>query len=417
MDQEAVVLWLRDITARKRAELVAARRTEQLDVLCRLTEQMGREPELRAILRLVLQGALDLINAAGGSISLWDETDRALVPLLHTGVCEAVEAQNIREGVARRVAATRSGLIVNDQGADRPDLSAALARIGVTASMAEPLLCGNRLIGVIHVAHTCRGATFTTEDASLLRMVATQASLAIEHARLSQEQQQAEGRLHQVFAELQDAAADRETLLREVQHRTKNNLQMLCDLLYLQIQAKDGPEGHPDLTDAYGRIYAFARLHEALHQSLRAGRISLGKFLAGIAEGFRSVDPGANIHLEPPTEAVDLDPDRALRLGLVLNELLANAVKHAFPAGTPGELGIAARVIDGRIELRVWDAGKGLPSGLHPTHASTLGFRIVTLFARQLGAQIHVSGPGTSVCLAFPLAAAYPCVGPDDDPR
>jgi two-component sensor histidine kinase len=408
MDQETVVLWLQDITARKRAELVAARRTEQLEVLCRLTEQMGRAPELRAILRLILQSALDLINAAGGSISLWDETARALVPLLHTGVFEAVEAQNIREedGVARRVAATRSGLVVNDQGAKRPDLFAALAGIGVTASMAEPLLCGNRLIGVIHVVHTCRGAAFTTEDATLLRMVATQAGVAIEHARLSQEQQQAEGRLHQVLAELQDAAADRETLLREVQHRTKNNLQMLCDLLYLQIQAKDGPECHPDLADAYGRIYAFARLHEVLHQSLHGGRISLGKFLAGIAEGFRTVDPGANIHVEPPTEALDLDPDRALRLGLVLNELLANAVKHAFPAGTPGELGITARVIDGRFELRVWDAGKGLPSGLHPTHASTLGFRIVTLFARQLGAQIHVSGPGTSVCIAFPLAAA-----------
>jgi two-component sensor histidine kinase len=409
MAPETVVLWLQDITARKRAELTAARRAEQLDILCRLGEEMGRERGLREFLRLALRGALDLVSAAGGSISLWDETAGIFVSPLRSELSAALDGQTMdtSDGVVGQVAASRSGVIVNDYRAWPGGLPRALAGIGVTASMAEPLLHGSRLIGVIHLVHTSRGATFSDQDASLLRTVATEAGVAIENARLLRKHEQADCRLREALTELHHAVADRETLLREVHHRTKNNLQMLCDLLYLQIEAMDEPERHPDLTDAYGRIYAFARLHEALHHSLHGGQISLGKYLAGIAEGFRRAHPGAGIRLEVPVDDLGLDLDRTLRVGLILNELLVNALKHAFPTGTSGEVGIAARRVGGQIEFRVWDGGKGLPAGADPARASTLGFRIVTLFARQLGAQIRVgNGPGTSIWITFPRAAA-----------
>jgi PAS domain S-box-containing protein len=212
---------------------------------------------------------------------------------------------------------------------------------------------------------------------------------------------------------LRQALVDKEMLVREVHHRTKNNLQMLCDLLYLQSESLAGEEAKHAVEDSYSRIFAIARVHEQLYQSLESGRVRLGEYLRKLFDGFESLYPNVPICFDACEEPVHLDVDRAIHVGLIVNELVANAVKHAFPGGGANELvAVRLRVLEDQIELQVCDTGKGLPRDFDVKQAKTLGLRIVHVLTRRLEATLKVQGDaGARFTITFPLHADPP-VGP-----
>jgi PAS domain S-box-containing protein len=217
-----------------------------------------------------------------------------------------------------------------------------------------------------------------------------------------------EERLRVALAEKEAALATNETLLREVHHRVKNNLQMLCDMLYLQMETLGGDKADV-LRDAYGRIYAIARLHEMLYQSLYSGRIDLEEYLERLVGGFESVYTAVPVKLEAHIDRLGIDLDRAIHVGLIVNELVTNALKHAFE-GKPGEICVSLRAPEDRLQLEVRDNGRGIPPGLAPESAGTLGLRIVQILARRLAATVAVrsaAGAGTVVSITFPRAEPH----------
>ncbi|HTU01585.1 MAG TPA: PAS domain S-box protein, partial [Candidatus Sulfotelmatobacter sp.] len=212
-----------------------------------------------------------------------------------------------------------------------------------------------------------------------------------------------------VEAALHQALADRDALLREVHHRVKNNLQMLCDLMYLQMEAMPDRDQHQDLQDAYSRIYAIARLHEQLHQAMHSGQIQLPEYLRRLVTGFTNLYPDVPVLVEAASTDVRLDLDRAIHVGLIVNELLTNAIKHAFAAGQPGAVVVAVSADREQISLQVQDNGRGLPADFDLEHATSLGLRTVYLLARRLEAQVTVTGNGgTTFTLTFPARADAP---------
>ncbi|HTU00445.1 MAG TPA: sensor histidine kinase, partial [Candidatus Sulfotelmatobacter sp.] len=211
------------------------------------------------------------------------------------------------------------------------------------------------------------------------------------------------------LAQLRESLADNQALLREVHHRVKNNLQMLCDLMYLQMEAMPDREQHQDLQDAYSRIYAIARLHEQIYQSMQSGQIQLAEYLRRLVTGFTNLYPDVPVIVEAPSDGVLLDLDRAIHVGLIVNELLTNAIKHAFPAGQPGAVTVSVCEEGDRVYLQVQDNGRGLPADFDLEHATSLGLRTVHILARRLEAQVTVTGTsGTSFLLTFPLHADPP---------
>jgi two-component sensor histidine kinase len=221
--------------------------------------------------------------------------------------------------------------------------------------------------------------------------------------------EQAEAALRITLADKEAALADNQALLREVHHRVKNNLQMLCDLMFLQIEALPDRDQHRDLQDAYSRIYAIARLHEQIYRSMQSGQIQLTEYLGRLVAGFASLYPDVPVTLEAAKPDVLLDLDRAIHVGLIVNELLTNAIKHAFPAGEPGTVVVAVCAADDHISLAVHDNGRGLPADFDLEHATSLGLRTVYLLARRLPAQVTVTGNGgTRFTLTFPLHAEAP---------
>ncbi|HTU00218.1 MAG TPA: histidine kinase dimerization/phosphoacceptor domain -containing protein, partial [Candidatus Sulfotelmatobacter sp.] len=218
------------------------------------------------------------------------------------------------------------------------------------------------------------------------------------------ERKRAEEALRTTLAQKDAALADKDALLREVHHRVKNNLQMLCDLMYLQMEAMPDRDQHQDLQDAYSRIYAIARLHEQIYQSMHSGQIQLAEYLRRVVSGFANLYPNVPVAVEAASVEVLIDLDRAIHVGLVVNELLTNAVKHAFPDGQPGQVSVAVCAAGDQIFLQVRDNGRGLPADLDLEHATSLGLRTVHILARRLEAKVTVSSSGgTSFTLTFPV--------------
>jgi PAS domain S-box-containing protein len=206
--------------------------------------------------------------------------------------------------------------------------------------------------------------------------------------------------------QLHAALVTNQTLLREVHHRTKNNLQMLCDLLYLQAARLESAEAKTVLDEAYGRIFAIARLHEQLYQSIASGEIRLAEYLDRLITGCGDVHRNVSIALEAPDAALALDVDRAIHLGLIVNELLLNAVKHAFPNGARGVVRIGVRHVADQVEVQVRDNGRGLPAHLDVDEAKSLGLRIVHILSNRLDGTVRIENDNGAVfTLTFPLHA------------
>jgi PAS domain S-box-containing protein len=179
---------VRDITERKRAEEELRVRTRQLEALRAISVEITRELDLTAVLQLILQRAMELVGVTSGGISLWDETAQVLVPRTWHGLGARVGEVYIRlgEGVAGVVAERREGMIVNDYQTSPYVLPDVLECLEISAILAEPLMYGERLVGVLILFNMETGRSFTEQDRQTLALFATQAAIAIENARLHQ---------------------------------------------------------------------------------------------------------------------------------------------------------------------------------------------------------------------------------------
>jgi PAS domain S-box-containing protein len=188
------------------------------------------------------------------------------------------------------------------------------------------------------------------------------------------------------------ALAEKVLLLKEVHHRVKNNMQIITTLLDFQAESIHDKETVKAFRDCQDRIKAMALIHERLYESTDMASIDFAGYVEGLSTYLFNtylIDPGL-IRLKVEAEEISLGIDRAIPCGLIINELVSNALKHAFPGNRQGEIRIEFHGgEDGRITLRVADNGVGLPPGLDCTRAETLGLQLVNMLVRQLRGTIE----------------------------
>jgi two-component sensor histidine kinase len=142
---------------------------------------------------------------------------------------------------------------------------------------------------------------------------------------------------------------------------------------------------------------------------MQSGQVNLGEYLGRLVDGLAELHGDVDISLDAPGEAVYLDVDRAIHVGLIANELLTNAVKHGFPDGQRGEVTVHVRAIDKDVEVQVQDTGKGVSPEIDLEHAKTLGLRIVRILAQRLHGTVGIeSQAGCVFTVRFPLAPDPP---------
>jgi two-component sensor histidine kinase len=196
-------------------------------------------------------------------------------------------------------------------------------------------------------------------------------------------------------ARLSGALNDKETLFREVHHRVKNNLQVVASLLRLQ-SMKMAPDIRRSFEDTLNRIHSMGMVHELLYRSNQPATLEFGEYLralaASVVEGCLD-DPG-RVTVEVTAEPLALDLETAIPLGLLVNELLTNALKHAFPHGRRGRLTLTLyRRAETGLHLTVQDDGVGLPDPAAAEPAG-IGLLLVRSLSTQLGASVQATtGP------------------------
>jgi two-component sensor histidine kinase len=176
----------------------------------------------------------------------------------------------------------------------------------------------------------------------------------------------------------------------------KNNLQIIASLLTLQAQSVRDPVALEVLQDSQNRIRAMSLIHAKLYESSDLVRVDFGAFardLGTILLRAYAPNPSA-IHLRVSAGQADLDVDTLVPCSLIVNELLANAIKHAFPSGASGTVTIALTHQDGAYTLRVADDGIGFPDALDFRHTKSLGLRLVNMLVEQLDGTIELLNKG-----------------------
>lgn len=220
-----------------------------------------------------------------------------------------------------------------------------------------------------------------------------------------------EERLDRRSLEIRRSLVEKTALLKEVHHRVKNNLQVICSLLSMQISCADENASSP-LNDAHSRVLSMSLIHELIYQSDTLADLNFGAYIEVLSSQLFNaycVNP-SRIHLELHVEPVSLNLDQSIPCGLVVNELLSNSLKHAFKDGREGIIRISlAQTGSGDVSLSVADNGIGLPKDFRMAQSSTLGHQVVSTLIRQLGATLEVNGEnGASFTFTWKLPEARP---------
>ena len=205
---------------------------------------------------------------------------------------------------------------------------------------------------------------------------------------------------------LQQAVHEKEILLKEVHHRVKNNLQIISSLLNLQAEALNDPRDRALFMESETRVRSMALIHERLYKSEDFARVEFKEYIESLVVSlFHSFGHGGvTYHVD--VEEVRLPIDVAIPCGLIVNELITNALKHAFPGGRLGHITVSLhQESDGTFILEVQDNGIGLPEDLRPSEAKSLGLHLVSILTRQLQGELEIQrGDGTLFRVHFGIS-------------
>ncbi len=337
------------------------RQLNELTTLARVSEAVTSPIYLNEMLDVVTKMAAQVMNAAVCSIFLLDEASSKLEMRSAQRFDRAYAPRDpipLGEGISGRVAKTGKTIIVHDVRTDKRYINPVLAkREGLASMLSVPLIVREKVIGVLN-CFTAEPRKFSKEQIALFSTLANQTALALENARL-----------------VTNAA-----VVREMHHRIKNNLQTVAMLMRMQVSDNNGLTTQDVLHQSINRIQSIAAVHEVLsEQGFRL--VDVKDVIARIARvtAQNMIAPEKQITIRVDGEAIVLPSRPATSLALVVNELLQNALEHAFVNRAHGKVIITLTHNPREYLVTVADDGVGLPSKI----TSSLGLEIVDTLVRD----------------------------------
>ena len=261
-----------------------------------------------------------------------------------------------------------------------------------------PISIGGEIVGFINI-NGKQPKMFNATDARYLEVFAYHAATAIQNARL--------------YQRISESLAEKEVLLKEIHHRVKNNMQVIISMLNLQSSTIADETIHKELRDSQSRIRSMALVHDKLYRSENLAQINFADYIRDLSDYLYSIfwKLTQDVEIDILADDIFMNIDLAVPCGLILNELISNAFKHAFPTGHPDlntELGnkIHIRVThsdDGQLTMMVSDNGIP-PIDLDIHEVSSLGFQLINALTEQLDGNIKMEiGNWTSFKVVFPF--------------
>ncbi len=205
---------------------------------------------------------------------------------------------------------------------------------------------------------------------------------------------------------MQKEVAAKTLLLKEVHHRVKNNLNVISSLLNLQLQEVEaGKDARSAFQDSRNRIFSMAQVHERLYETENFSEIEMKPYIETVTQELVALyNVSKKISLSTDIESVSLNITTAIPFGLILNEIITNALKYAFQDREGGNIFISLKKKDGTALFTVRDNGIGLPPSIDPKKHDSLGLTLIHLLTDQIGGTLSLSGEsGTEIVIQFPL--------------
>jgi two-component sensor histidine kinase len=340
---------------------------------------------------------------------LYVDDDKALARLVQRGLTRhgfCVEHAADGETGLARVAQGGIDVIALDQYMTGMDGLETLQRIqAIPGAPPVVFVTASQDSKIAVTALKAGAADYLVKDAlgDFVPLLQVAAEVAMRQAHIQKARDEAEAEVRASRDRYAALAAEREVLLREVNHRIGNSLQIIASLLHLQANSNPDENIKVALTSAMGRVAAVAQVHRRLYTSHDLKSVLLNQYLEALLEDLRRSAEGNRMsRLDLKAEPVEIDPDRAVAIGIIVNELVMNAVKYAYPDG-PGPIHVELAVNGGNIELSIADDGVGLHARTDP-RSTGMGQRIVSAMALKLDAQAErdPTHAGTRIVLRFP---------------
>jgi two-component sensor histidine kinase len=208
------------------------------------------------------------------------------------------------------------------------------------------------------------------------------------------------------FAEesLKASLREKEILLMEIQHRVKNNLITISGIIALQLNQSKDDESRNALITCMNRINAMSRVHRKLYQSQDYSRINIGEYIAELVQELCRSYGFSNEDITMDISDIPIDVNIAIPLGLLVNELITNIMKHAFPDGSKGKIKITMSSMDSHFILTVSDNGIGIPPYIDLKNTESVGLLLVNQLVDQIDGTVQfISKDGTKVITTFPM--------------
>ncbi|MBP2227677.1 putative ATPase/two-component sensor histidine kinase [Azospirillum agricola] len=360
-----------------------------LETLRAVSDQASVERLTTTLLTLVLEQAGAsrglLILARDGRLRVEAEASTGLDGVSVRLVQEDADRLALPHAMIHAAIRDQETLIVDDTRLPGPFSADPYVRDAEARSiLCMPLVRQTRVVGLLHLENALATHAFTRRRVDVLTLLGAQAAASLETATLE----------------------EKEALLKEVHHRVKNNLQLVTSLLNLQANRIEDPEVAALFADSRDRVRSMALVHENLYRLGNFARVPMRTHLESVcAHLLRAYAPRTGaVRLDLELEELTLDLDRAVPCGLIVNELVSNALKHAFPDGRDGVLRVALTT-DGEVcRLSVRDDGVGLPGGRVPDRLGTIGLQLVEDLTGQLHGHLqHNSRTGAEFVVTFPL--------------
>jgi two-component sensor histidine kinase len=340
-------------------------------------------------------------TAVGGglasAVALWDNDQKKLAVQSSDAKALMSETLSADSGALARAHANRLSLVATEPADLTPDGLRFLSHAGAKSLLIVPVATPRHSFGLLLVLYRYT-PLFPEDDLSLLGLLADQYAMALDNEALVARQ-----------AEEQALRLRAEILVSEINHRVKNSLQVATSLLSLQADNLKDPGGQVILRESEGRLRAMAAVHSRLH--LQNGK-ALIDFDSHLRETLppvaRALGDPSRISLQIDSSRVFLNSETAVPCALIVNELVTNALKHAFPKGRKGAITVnLVEHENGCFLLTVSDDGIGFPQGLDFREAPSLGLRIVNGLTQQVQGTIEMEqNCGTIFRIKFTMLRA-----------
>ncbi len=411
----------RDITERRQAEEALSWEIEENAAISELSSTLLSTATIEDISELILDHAKRLTGSKYGYAGYIDpDTGYLICAAMSRDIydtCKIKYYNNIIKnfkGLFGWVIINRKAILTNTPAGDPRSTGTPPGHIPIHRFLSAPALLRKNLIGQLSIGkkvgnknHAIRyydsgklvgqlalansDRDYTDRDLSLIERLTDIYAIAINR--------------HRAEVRIKQSLYEKEVLLREIHHRVKNNMQIISSLLSLQSRSMHEEKYKGLFVESQNRIMSMALIHEKLYQSNDLEKIDFKEYINDLVRSlFQSYEVYGSIEPRIEVKDISLGIDYAIPCGLIVNELVTNSIKHAFPDGKKGEIFINFRSQDGGyIQFDVSDNGVGIPGDLDIDKTATLGLHLVILLAKnQLNGEIDLDrSSGTRFIVKF----------------